>query len=238
MLSWRLRCRIDATMSPHLIQSPDTIAILGGGSVDAATLSRVLARASLLVAADGGADRALAAGLMPDAVIGDFDSISDAARAAIPAARLRRVAEQDSTDFEKCLRAVDAPLFLGAGFLGPRIDHTLAALNTLVRYPRRRCVLLGSRDVCFLCPPALELDLPTGMRFSLFPLGPVAGASEGLRWPISGIDFAPGGLIGTSNVVTGSVRVTMDRPAMAVLLPEDAFETVLGALTAEGAAAW
>ena len=41
----------------------------------------------------------------------------DAARAAIPAERLHRIAEQDSTDFEKCLRNIRAPLVVGIALL-------------------------------------------------------------------------------------------------------------------------
>jgi thiamine pyrophosphokinase len=222
-------------MSPHFVQSSDTITILGGGAVDRAMLSRALALAPRLVAADGGADTALSAGLMPDAVIGDFDSISEAARQAIPEARQHRVREQDSTDFEKALRAVSAPLIVGLGFLGPRFDHALAALNALARHPDRRCVLIGERDVCFLCPPSLALTLPLGLRFSLFPLAPVTGRSEGLRWPIDGIGFGPAGRVGTSNEVTGPVRLSMDGPGMAVILPERSFEAVAEALMAAGA---
>jgi thiamine pyrophosphokinase len=46
--------------------------------------------------------------------------------------------EQDTTDFEKCLYSVAAPLLLGVGFLGGRADHHLAAMNVLVRYADRR----------------------------------------------------------------------------------------------------
>lgn len=219
-------------MSPPCLHSSAPITILGGGATSPDMVSRALALAPTLVAADGGADNALAAGHMPEAVIGDFDSISAEARAAIPRDRQHPVAEQDSTDFEKCLRAVEAPLLLGVGFLGPRFDHALAALNTLARYPNRPCILLSERDICFLAPAALALDLPVGSRLSLFPLGPVSGASEGLRWPIDGIAFAPGGRIGTSNEVTGPVRLRLDRPAMAVILPERALETVVAALRA------
>ena len=36
---------------------------------------------------------------------------------------LRPITEQDSTDFEKCLRRISAPEILGFGFLGARVDH-------------------------------------------------------------------------------------------------------------------
>ncbi|MBL3575041.1 thiamine diphosphokinase [Rhodovulum sulfidophilum] len=217
-------------MTTHIVHHSDKITLLGGATVDPAHLRRALEIAPALVAADGGADAALAAGCLPGAVIGDFDSISDAARAAIPDDRQYRVTEQDSTDFEKCLRHVAARLVLGLGFLGDRFDHGLAALNALVRNHERRCLLIGDDDICFHCPPDLALDLPEGMRFSLFPMRPVRGVSEGLHWPIDGLDFAPGGRIGTSNRVSGPVRLRMEAPGMAVILPVEALDMAVAAL--------
>ena len=67
--------------------------------------------------------------------------------------------------------------------------------------------------------PGEQLDLPRGTRLSLFPMGPVQGDSEGLRWPLAGLDFAPDGMIGTSNEVSGPVRLRMQAPKMLVILP-------------------
>jgi thiamine pyrophosphokinase len=157
-------------------------------------------------------------GVTPEAVIGDMDSLSATARARL-ADRLFPIAEQDTTDFDKALRLIAAPFVLGLGFAGARADHGLAVLNTLARHPDRRCFIIGARDVIFLCPPEIRLDLPRGTRLSLFPMGPVQGDSEGLRWPLSGLDFAPDGMIGTSNEVSGPVRLRMHAPKMLVILP-------------------
>ncbi|TCP62902.1 thiamine pyrophosphokinase [Rhodovulum bhavnagarense] len=219
-------------MLTRILQSSDNITIIGGGTVSAPLLSEALRFAPMLVAADGGADTILAHGHMPRAVVGDFDSISDRARVAIPADRQHRVAEQESTDFEKTLRAISAPLILGLGFLGPRIDHQLAALNTLVRYPQKRCILLGPDDLCFACPADLRLDLPIGTRLSLFPMTETTGVSAGLRWPIEGLTFAPDRRVGTSNRVTGPVRLCMDGPGMVVILPHDQLHAAITGLMA------
>lgn len=188
-------------------------------------------RAPVLVAADGGADRALAAGHMPHAVIGDFDSVSDAARARIPADRQRVISEQDTTDFDKALRSVAAPFVLALGFAGARIDHGLAVFNALLRHPGRACVILGPQDAVFLCPPQVTLRLRVGDRLSLFPMGPVSGESEGLRWPIAGLRFAPDGQIGTSNEVSvPQVRLRFDAARMLVIVPRVRLDAVLTGL--------
>lgn len=173
----------------------------------------------ITVAADGGAASVLAAGRVPDAVIGDMDSLPAALRAQLPEAAVHPIAEQESTDFDKALRSIAAPLVLGHGFLGGRLDHQLAALTVLVRRAAQPCVLFGEEDLTCLCPPRLGLDLPRGTRLSLFPMGEVRGASEGLRYPIDGLDFAPGLRTGTSNEALGPVVLSITAPLMLLILP-------------------
>ncbi|WP_212524463.1 thiamine diphosphokinase [Actibacterium sp. MT2.3-13A] len=218
-------------MTSLIVQTNEMVTLLGGGAMDPGDLEVALSHAPLLVAADGGADRALAEGLMPEAVIGDFDSLSEEARRVIPAARLHPIAEQETTDFDKCLRLVEAPLLLGVGFLGARLDHKLAALAGLTRAPGRRCILIGGSDIVFLCPPELRIELEPGSRLSLFPMGPVRGESRGLKWPIRGIDFLPGGRIGTSNRVEGGVvELSMAAPLMLVIVPRAGLGAAISAL--------
>lgn len=218
-------------MRPTFVESREGLILLGAGPVGRANFSAARALASRVIAADGGARRALALGVMPEAVIGDLDSLDSATRAALPKGSVHRIAEQDSTDFDKTLRHVAAPFVIGLGFWGARMDHGLAALNVLARHPDRRCVLMGGREVCFLCPPELDLALRPGTRVSLFPLGPVEGESEGLEWPIGGLKFAPDGRVGTSNrALAGRVRLRFTAPRMLVMLPAGALETVVRAL--------
>jgi thiamine pyrophosphokinase len=211
-------------------RSKENVTLLGAGEVSPTVLERALALAPILVAADGAAGQALALGRMPQAVIGDLDSIDAPTRARIPPPRLHALTEQDSTDFDKCLRNIAAPLVLGVGFAGLRLDHELAALNALVRLRRKRCILIGPVDICFHAPPRLALDLPPGSRLSLFPLAPVSGRSTGLRWPIDGLALAPDGRIGTSNQATGPVTLAFDGPGMLVILPQAALTVAMAAL--------
>lgn len=218
-----------------IVHSRETVTLIGGASFDANVLERARALGSRVVAADGGADAALALGVVPEAVIGDFDSLSAAGLAALPESAKHPIAEQDSTDFDKCMRNIDAPLVIGVGFSGDRPDHQLAAYNTLVRHPDRPCILLGSAELVFLAPPNLRLDLTAGTPVSLFPLGAVEGVSDGLRWPINGLNFAPDGRIGTSNEATGPVHLAMTSPKMLVMLPEATLEDLVDALLAHPA---
>ncbi|MEI2685721.1 MAG: thiamine diphosphokinase [Cypionkella sp.] len=214
-------------MKTAIVQSQGGVTLAGGAAFTQGLLKKALALAPVMVAADSGADRLLALGHEPEAVIGDFDSISDQARECL-AGRLHEIAEQETTDFDKALRSVAAPFVLGVGFDGARLDHGLAALNGLVRHPDRLCILLGAKDLVCLAPMEIEMRLPVGMRLSLFPMGEVRGESEGLRWPLHGLAFAPDAMIGTSNEVSAArVRLRFSARKMLLIAPLRALRPVL-----------
>jgi len=215
----------------------EPLTIIGGGdcTVDDIDLARTIA--PTCVAADGGAHIALEWDVPLAAVIGDMDSITNAARAQIPLEKFHHIAEQDSTDFDKVLRHVSTPLAIAVGFSGGQVDHALAALHTLVVYYHKRVIVLGKQDVIFLCPPKMTLPLEAGTRVSLFPFGAVRGTSTGLKWPIDGIDFAPGQRSGTSNQATGDITVTVERPNMLCILPRQFIRQVASQLAGQQATA-
>lgn len=223
-------------MNPPIVQSVSAVTLAGGGPFSRRDLQLCLKRAALAVAADGGADRLLRFGCLPTAVIGDFDSVSPGARAQIPTDRLHPMAEQATTDFDKALRSIAAPLVLALGFAGARLDHGLAAMNTLVSRAAQPCILIGPQDIAFAAPPQISLTLAAGEVVSLFPMARVTGQSRGLEWPIGGIDFAPDGLIGTSNrAVARVVELEFDRPGMLVILPRRRLDAAIRALWPEPA---
>lgn len=210
------------------------VTLLGGGALGPSDLAIALAVAPRLVAADGGAAVALAAGHTPEAVYGDMDSLTPEARGQIPPGRIHRIDEQDSTDFDKALRHIRAPLVLAAGFTGDRVDHELAVYHGLVARSETHCIVLGASDIVLHAPPALSLDLPAGTRLSLFPMADVTGRASGLTWPIDGLAFHPTRRIGTSNSTTGGpLRLSFDAPGMLVIVAR----AHLGAVAAGIAAA-
>jgi len=184
------------------------VTLVGAGALDHAMVAAAHRLAPVLIAADGGADRLAEMRLRPRAVIGDMDSIADPERWRADPATFVHLAEQETTDFEKCLYATEAPLYLAVGFTGRRIDHTLAVFHTLLRYPAKRIVLIGEHEVCALAPPGatLRLAVTPGARVSIYPLLPVtATRSRGLVWPIDGLALAPGTRIATVMLERGSL---------------------------------
>ncbi|WP_238704924.1 thiamine diphosphokinase [Parasedimentitalea marina] len=202
-----------------IVDQIEPVTLVGGGAVAPGDLELALSLAPFLVAADSGADRAIAAGFEPRAVIGDLDSLSNVVRNQLAPNRIFEVAEQDSTDFHKALRHIKAPVVLAVGFLGERVDHQLAGFNTLVQPLGSPCILLGEHELIFHIPRQINLPTRAGDIVSLFPMGAVTGCSTGLKWPLDGVQMSPMGLIGTSNEATGPVSLTPNGPGLLGIIP-------------------
>lgn len=204
------------------------VLLVGGAPLEVDVLAALAGRYDSIVAADGGADQLAAHGLRPDVIIGDLDSlVAPADWGDIP---VHRVAEQDSTDFDKCLSHVIAPLFFAVGFNGARLDHGLAAFSSVAQSDAH-VMLVGGGDVCCRLPGRVQMDLTAGTRVSLFPMGDALGVtSTGLRWSIEGLAMAPAGRIGTSNEATGPVDIVVQGGPVLLIVPLDCLDNVIAAM--------
>jgi len=201
-------------------------------------LDRLLQRGWPLIAADGGANQLHGGEIVPHAIIGDLDSLQ-----AIEYWQQRcdvvPVQEQDTTDFEKCLYSVDAPLYICAGFTGKRIDHTLAAIHSAHRYVSdKQILLLGSDDILWVRGGNTMLHLEVGTRVSVYPLTTVRfRQSSGLQYPLDGLTMQSGLQIGTSNTSTAenvSIELAADTAGQYLLiLPIEQLHSLLRQLIAE-----
>lgn len=214
-----------------IVTSSTPVTLVGPAEFAPKDLEAALIYAPTLVAADGGAGRALALGKDPTAVIGDMDSIPDDAKSRL-ADRLHEIEEQDTTDFDKALRSIAAPLTIAVGFAGGRQDHDLAVLSTLCGRPDRPCIVLGPETLTLHCPPRLELDLAAGALVSLFPLRPVTITTAGLVWSVTALDLEPGGRLGTSNAAAGGrVTVSASGTGLLVILRREDLDQAVAALS-------
>jgi len=171
---------------------------------------------SLIVAADGGALRAAAMGLIPAVVVGDLDSLDAAEVARLEATGIpieRTSVDKDESDAEL---AVLAAIARGAGritvlgaFGGPRLDHALANV-WLLSHPALRsldaCLLDARVRIRLLDATAGPVRATIAGRIGdLVTLLPFAGAASGittsaLRYPLAGETLEPGPARGLSNV--------------------------------------
>jgi len=150
--------------------------------------------ADLVVAADGGGRFLSAAGLVPDVLVGDFDSLDEAgvADAAARGARVvRHPVRKDQTDGElaadEALRGGAGELVL-AGALGA-LDHVLGHLALLARVEASgrpaRLVSPGLTVRVLHAPATVCLDAGRGVRVSLVPLaGDAVATLTGLEYEL------------------------------------------------------
>lgn len=190
----------ERTETSPVIAYEGLLVIVGGGAVDYQLMRDLAASGAHLVAADGGADEIVKAGLVPEAIIGDFDSISDP-DSWLGRTRLIRISEQETTDFEKVLYSVSAPVTIALGMTGKRFDHTLAALDAVARYATDRIIILvDEADVAMALTGSFSFEVDAGDRVSVHPLKAIKfRRSIGLKYPLDGLRLAPGERTGTSN---------------------------------------
>lgn len=215
---------------PQIVNNASMLTLLGGGSVEKTDLRKALALAPVLLAADGGANLAMDWDIVPDAVIGDLDSVERLSAEAL-GVPLVFVDDQNSTDLEKCLTETRAGVVFGVGFLGGRLDHQMAALNALSLVKDRCVVLVDTQDIVFRVPRNFTLKLREGDRVSLFPMSAVKARSTGLKWELDGLPFQPNGQIGCSNAALGgTVHIEIEAGDMLMILPKHLILDVVNAL--------
>jgi thiamine pyrophosphokinase len=144
--------------------------------------------AEAIVAADGGANRLVDAGIVPHVVVGDFDSVRPDVREKLR--DMREDPDQDKTDCDKLFRVVaeflpENPITIVSSE-GDLPDHFLASLhsaakaNMPVRFAMRRGIGWVLRD-----GSTVQVHTKPGRRISLIPLTDCYGIDfEGVRWPL------------------------------------------------------
>jgi thiamine pyrophosphokinase len=186
--------------------------------------------AGLVVAADGGARFLLAAGVRPDVVVGDFDSLphADAARLAAEGVELaRHPVRKDVTDgelaVEEALRRGAGELVL-AGALGA-LDHTLGHLAILRRLAARgvaaRLAAPHLTVRVFVAPAETTLDAVAGTRVSVVALGDDAVLTlRGLDYSLTRGVLPTDACLGLGNTVAddGEARIVVHEGVVVVLV--------------------
>jgi thiamine pyrophosphokinase len=213
----------------------EPVTLVGAGALHPESLALAVELAPTIIAADSAADHLAALGYTPHAIIGDMDSIADPSKwENLPQTTFFRVEEQDTTDFEKCLYATEAPLYIACGFTGGRTDHFLACLHGLLARPEKRVALVDGNDSMMFLPAnkSIEFTLQPGARVSLMPLSPSRCLmAEGLQWPVEGQELAPGTLVGVSNrCTTGQIKLKFDRCGILMITEESLLQQLIAAM--------
>lgn len=179
--------------------------------------------ATILLAADGGANHLARLGLKPMAVIGDLDSINDPTRRWIGEERMVHRPDQNRTDLDKALEyafddlGIDRLEVLAA--LGGRIDHDLGNLGLLARLGMGESLVFKGDDLIALAVRG-EACLPAevGEIWSFWTYDPdVRVTITGVRWPLENAPIDAAGRPSVSNEATEkTVHIRAERGSVVV----------------------
>ena len=181
----------------------NAVVLANGFPPSLGTIRHLLSRATLFVCADGGANLARRYGLMPDAIVGDLDSVTAETLAHyrdVPLVRDERgLAEstRGGTDAEKAIQwALERTPFDEVTLLGAsagRLDHVMEHVALLRRYrDRTRLVLEDDATRVWLgAAGAITIDEPAGTVVSFFAIaGPASGVTtENFRYALTDRSF-------------------------------------------------
>jgi thiamine pyrophosphokinase len=190
-----------------------TILIFANGELnDVEWIRPYLAKATAVIAADGGTRHLFQLQRPPDVVIGDMDSLPPALKGWLEAKGTHFITHpsaKNETDLELALlyaaETYDDPLLIFAA-LGGRLDQMLANV-LLLAHPGlhgRQIELMTTQERAWLVRDETEIQGKVGDTVSLIPLaGDVQiRATTGLQWPLHDEVLAFGLARGVSNMLT------------------------------------
>ena len=166
----------------------EAVIVAGGDYPTSEQALQVLHNAPYVVCCDGAADRYIATGHVPDAIVGDGDSISAYNRTKY-ATRLHIVAEQETNDQTKAVRFLleqGKRRIAIVGATGRREDHTIGNISLLIEYARAGAQVRSFTDhgVFIPCNGDTTLKCRKGQQVSIFSITAKNLSAEGLLYPI------------------------------------------------------
>ena len=178
------------------------------------------------VAADGGANMLLKSKYVPDAVVGDFDSLEPKTRKQMPNSKFLHIPEQDTNDADKavrhCLKLGFKEIHL-LGADGGRQDQFLSGLEILFKYSEQaRLISWTQLERMEFINRVWEEKIVPGTTLSILPVfgGAQGIVTKGLKYALNNQDLIPGkSPSGVSNlVVSNPVSVNIKKGTILLLV--------------------
>lgn len=147
-----------------------------------------LDKADVIVCCDGSVENMLSSGRIPDAIVGDMDSISDVLRNRF-SDRIFFEDNQDTNDLTKAVRWCHASGYNNVtilGATGKREDHTIGNISLLAEYSKFMNVKMVT-DTGVILPfhKSCRLETFPGQQVSIFSIDPeTVITSAGLKYPL------------------------------------------------------
>ncbi len=181
-----------------------TVIIAGGGFKNPDFYRGLINDSDTVICADGGCLSAQKMGIVPDVVIGDFDSFPQD-EAVAKSEKIVLPIEKDKTDTHECVcfaieHGFDEILLLGA--IGTRLDHTIANIHLLkiALDNNVKMKIVDEHNEVYLTDSEITLEKSEGQHVSVLPIGKAEGiSSKGLYYPMIDAKMEFGNPYGVSN---------------------------------------
>ena len=194
------------------------IIIFANGSLKTTAQLRQFFKADdFIIAADGGAKHCQALGLVPDVIIGDFDSLDDLSLQLLEQSGsqiIQHPRRKDYTDLELAIRhasSLQPEEIIVLGALGARWDQTLANMLLPAAFPDQTIRMLDEdQEILLIIGPGKgQIYGEPGDTISLIPVqGHASGVStQGLEYALHGETLFFGATRGISNVLTNKTAM-------------------------------
>lgn len=189
-------------------------------------------RSTLVIAADAGLIHLQRAGITPDWIVGDFDSLGSAPRGDNI---IRHPVEKDDTDMMLAVKtglAHGCRDFVIYGGVGGRLDHTYANFQTLtwIASQGARGFMVGDGMISTVIQNA-AITFPAALQgtISVFcPDGMAGGVTlKGLYYPLEDAVLTSGFPLGVSNSFTGQPAEVSVKDGRLLVMWEESIRSFL-----------
>ncbi len=196
--------------------------IVGAGECECIDFRK--SNGDLIIAADGGYKHLLSVGVIPDLLIGDFDSLGE-----IPQSEnvIRLNPVKDITDMNAAVdiaveRGYTELVFYGA--TGGRIDHTLANIQLVASLSERgikASIRNGKTVITAVTDGSIDFDSSSEGYISVFAHSNVCEnvCISGLKYNVENITFKNDFALGVSNEFVGTEsRISVEKGTLIIII--------------------
>ncbi|RME01858.1 MAG: thiamine diphosphokinase [Calditrichaeota bacterium] len=216
--------------SPHLIINSrlarrkilQAIIIANSPLPDASRFQAALEQADVIICADGGANHAVHAGIRPQYVVGDFDSVTEETKQVLADSQFIYRPSQYAPDVEKTLefaleKGVQRATLLG--ITGGRLDHQICNLNIMEKFSRKmELSCIDDFGAGKFIHSRYAFNAFVGQQVSLFAFRRAEGiTTHGLKYPLQNASMEWAVNDGLSNEATAKrVEIVVEKGSLFV----------------------
>lgn len=180
--------------------------ITGGDIIEKERLLSFVYDDTYVICADKGAETAVKYGIIPDILLGDFDSIDPDIFRNIDVDVMEYPEDKDFTDTELAISHAMEKGFeeiIVANATGDRIDHVFSTFMLLYKYKSTKITIVGNNFEAFIIDGDYKLYDMKGRTLSIIPVEKeLEGVYlEGFKFPLNNRTVNLGDSICVSNIV-------------------------------------